>query len=224
MKKALLLFLLSLSAATASRADVIYTTFGPGQSFLASANWPVQGPQVTEFAASFVPAGNFTLDSIQLALVLLSGSAALNVQVANDNMSAPGTPIETLSTTDITTTPAVVTIDSLSHPPLLSGATYWVVLSSGVTNEIGWNWNDAEIVGVSRLTAPSTTWMPLGTEVSTPAFEVDGTPVSAIPEPADLWLMTAPLAVFLAACRTSWIRHPSRHRLPGNRSVTPVRV
>lgn len=206
MKSALLLLAFCLAAASRVHADTIYSTFDPDQSFLSSVGWPVVGPGADEFAASFVPTQNFTLDSIELAAVLVSGVPALNIEVAADNASSPGAAVEMLSTTDLSATPAVVTIDSLSHPLLLAKETYWVVLSSDVVNEVGWNWNDAEFVGVSLL-MPGSSWFPLGTEVPTPAFAVFGTPTSTtIPEPASVWLLMAALAAGVGACRIPGIR------------------
>jgi hypothetical protein len=197
MKSAMSCFALGLLIVTGVRADTIFTTFGTGHSFSRMNSLPVGGVGQTEFAASFAPTQDFTLDGIDFAVALVSGQDPLNVEITTDSGAlSPGAPLETFSVSSVPTLPSVLGVDSPSHPLLIAGATYWVVLSTAPGTEIGWDRNDQHFVGVSELVAGSPSWKALGTEVLTPAFDVLGTPVSGtIPEPASFWLMAAGISL-----------------------------
>jgi hypothetical protein len=203
MKSATALLVFCLLTATGVRADTIFSTFGAGQSFdIKSPGWSIGGALGGEFAASFAPTQNFTLDTISFAAKLLSGSDPLTVAIATDNASSPGAPIETFDVTSLSSTPTVLTVDSISHPLLSAGATYWVVLSTADSTSITWYWNDQMFVGVSSFSAGA--WHASGTEVPTPAFDVTGTLASTtIPEPASIWLLAAALVAGILLCRMS---------------------
>jgi len=191
-------------------ADTVFTTFGPGDSFLNGSSQMVGGPLQEQIAASFVPSHDFTLQSIDFAGALLSGT---NSQITVDlaaGPAAPGAAIESLSVTSLPASPAVVTVDSISHPRLNAGVRYWVVLSApDPTNTLaGWNQNDQGVVDLSSR-QDGGPWLDLGTEVLTPAFDVIGSPISAVPEPST-WAL---LALVLAQQITTFAYRRGEHRL-----------
>jgi len=209
MKQSVALLALVFLCIGCLRADTVYSTFGSGDSFISSGFWTVGGPSQDEIAASFVPSANFVLESIDFAAGLLSGTDNHIVVDLAEGPLAPGPPIESFDVTGLTGSSAVVTVDSISHPLLSAGATYWVVLSApDPTNTMaGWNQNDQSLVNLS-LRLDDGPWFPLGTEVLTPAFDVIGTPVAAVPEPSP-----APLLALLLACQIgtfTWRRSKRR--------------
>ena len=185
-------------------ADTVFTTFGPGDTFLSGSFWMVGGPSNEDIAASFVPRHDFTLQSIDFAAAFLSGTDnRIEVDVV-PGPAAPGAPIESFIVTSLPTIPGVVTVDSISHPHLDAGVRYWVVLSAPdpTNTSVGWNQNSQGFVDLSSR-QDGGPWLDLGTEVLTPAFDVIGTPIVAIPEPSTWALLALVLAhqITAFACR-----------------------
>lgn len=197
MSRQILLFAMSFFGASALFADTIASTFGPGQSFLTAGVWMVGGQPPDEIAASFVPSENFTLETIDFAVLSLAlTDSQVDVSIAAGS-SAPGASIESFTVSGISPIPAVLTVNSISHPQLDAGVTYWIVLSAVDPNDpsVGWNQNDKGVVGVSRFAGGA--WSNLGTEVLTPAFDVIGNPtIPTVPEPS-----TCSFVVLIIACQ-----------------------
>ena len=200
MKQWIALLALSLLGAAGLRADTVFSTFGPGSSFFTGGTWMVGGLPEDEIAASFVPSHDFTLDTIDFAAALLSGTDNdLRVDFAS-GPSAPGAPIESFTVTSLTANPSIVTLHSVLHPLLSAGVTYWVVLSAPdpANTLVGWNLNDQGFEGVSSRQDDGT-WSALGNEVPSAAFDVLGTPVNAtVPEPSSVALVALVVACAFA--------------------------
>ena len=186
MSRLILCFALSICGTGGLFADTIFSTFDPGQSFLTGAIWMIGGQPPEEIAASFVPAESFSLETIDFAAVSLSGTVTgVDVSLASGS-SAPGPPIESFVVSAISGTASVLKVESIAHPQLDAGVTYWLVLSplDPASPLIGWNQNDQGIVGVSARFDDGA-WLALGTEVLMPAFDIVGTPlVPTVPEPS----------------------------------------
>ena len=188
-------------------ADTIASNFGSGQSFLTAAVWMVGGQPPAEIAASFVPAQDFALDTIDFAAVSLSGTVTgVDITVASGS-SAPGAPIESFVVSGISGKPSALTVDSALHPQLDAGVTYWIVLSplDPTAPLVGWNQNDRGVVGVSARFDDGA-WSALGTEVLMPAFDVLGSPVvSTVPEPS-----TWSFVILIIGCHLSVLAYRKR--------------
>jgi hypothetical protein len=85
-----------------SKADsIIYTNFGPGMSFATEGGWPLCGNQNPSFtdalgkpvtiadAMAFVPAGNFDLTQIDVAIGLVSGTNFATLSLNSDARGVP---------------------------------------------------------------------------------------------------------------------------------------
>lgn len=188
MKQSAALLALSFFVTAGLRADTVFSTFGPGNSFFTGGVWMVGGLPEDEIAASFVPSHDFTLNAIDFAAALLTGTDNdLTVDIAA-GPSAPGAPIESFTVTSLAASPSIVTVHSVLHPLLSAGITYWVVLSAPdpANTLVGWNLNSQGFEGVSSRQDDGT-WSALGTEVPSAAFDVLGTPVNAtVPEPSSV--------------------------------------
>ena len=187
-------FTLSLALvvlASPAQADLIYSTFGPGNSYGISGH-PVGFSDNILNAVSFTPATTVTFDSARLAVAHLGGSNAFTVYLAGNSLGTPGSAIETFSGL-VFPSPGVVTVTSGVHPVLTAGTTYWVVVQAmNPPNSYGATlWNDQGIVGGWAHTE-SGAWY-TGSDVTgsnaTPAFDVSGTQV--VPEPSTLALLGA---------------------------------
>jgi hypothetical protein len=200
-------------SAGAARADMIYSNFGPGQTYSLtgySVSGGVSGspgpPNGFGFAIaeSFTPSGDFLFGSAELPLVYLSGPNDFTVALMTDAGGQPGTILESFSLTDAPpySSPGVSTFVSTTNTPLDAGTTYWIVAIPGDRNTAGyWLANSTGPTGFMRTGNDGVTWST--DPQASPALEVDGTPVAPVPEPPSFALLGVGLAA-LAAWR--WVR------------------
>lgn len=198
MRRILFFLAISLAMSSTLRADTIVSTFGPGQSYNTGWSWNIGSSGLPadqqEIAASFVPAGDYFLDSIDFAARWLDGTNQLTVYLESgatppDDLAASA--IESWSFTNLSSLATVYTATSLDHPLLTAGTTYWVVLSADdlVNTLAGWCWNDQGIIGFSLRHTAVGPWA-VNSGAATPAFDVNGTPAFAgVPEPGTLTLL-----------------------------------
>jgi len=201
---------LHISAAT---ADVIFSNFGPDQTFDLFAYGFGQVPTETSRAytasAFTVPAGpSFQLDDLTLAVSFSMFSTGqpspqpFDVFVLdNSPTGTPGGIIESFTqTVTAPVSPSLFTITSASHPILAAGSQYWIALTTGSVTfpMIGGGWVQNSI-GDTGPVAQGTDLASLPLLVPgglRPAFEVDGT-LAAVPEPSSALLLGSGL---LALC------------------------
>ena len=185
-----------------ARADVILSTFGPGDSYLTNTLRPIAGtanPLVhyNGAAMTFTPGADYTFDSAELAMSHQAATNSYKFTLAPDVAGQPGAPLESWVLA-LPTSASVVQIPSTAHPLLSAGATYWLVAQPTAANQFGfWYVNDQGIdTGSvqSQITSSSTAW----TSISNPdlAYRIKGTALSA-PEPGTLALLGIGLATGL---------------------------
>jgi hypothetical protein len=184
------------------RADmIVFNTFGePGDKFDHSNVFGISGTNssfgyVNE-AMAFTPSSSVTLDTIRFAAGLFTGSSsstAIDVIVTTDSGGVPGTALETFSSISVPGSPTIFTEDSVVHPSLDVGSTYWLVMQTHdptTSALIGWYFSNPAVPGEeSTQFSPGGSWRtPAVTTL--PAFEILGaSTVTATPEPASLTLL-----------------------------------
>jgi hypothetical protein len=202
-------------AAGHARADVIYSTFGPGDSYDSAAGQQLVYEQIVSIidfvAVSFVPSTTGSLDQVTVALEAPDEPYTVNVTSNLDwtfagGTDGPGPALETFNATG-DSAPQLLTFSSVLHPVLTAGTKYWVEVQTTPawnTNGMGvgtWFNNDQNITGeVSKYTmfceflcAPTTT------DTIAPAVEVTG---FAVPEPGMLVpVLIAGLAIGLGTLK-----------------------
>jgi hypothetical protein len=204
---------LVLLSAVPARASVIFSNLGPGNS-LAS---PGIGIGFITFTSTFNYAGiaftptgqNYTLDSLELPLRLISGPSVADVFLTTDSGGLPGSILESFHVTGVLTDAAtvLVTIDSTNHPLLNAGTQYWIVAAGGPSTFASWSQNELGETG------PNVSGPTLGSLVADSnanvreALLVSGT---AVPEPGSVFLFSA-FAAFLVV---SVKRSPALKRTP----------
>jgi hypothetical protein len=194
-------FVSLLYVSTAIASEIIYSTFGPGQSYNTYSGQPVgtfpYSDETTnmEAAVSFSPSQSYAFDSIAVAALFSSFSTSdqFTVSLARDSgTNAPGVVVETFSFTGIIDSPTVYSASSLLHPQMTAGEKYWVVMSSDDLLSIYLQWLDTDqpITGeIASRNALYTDWVVNYADFgSVPAFEFQGT-TAALPEPVSLLLL-----------------------------------
>lgn len=192
---------LALVGTAPARAGVIFSNFGPGDSFNDGGGFTI-GLGQTAGNAFVVPGGSdYTLDSITAALTFANGPVnEVILSLETDQNNQPGAILESWTIDNLPRTglPAsATTVDSTLHPLLQAGVQYWVVASNpdpSFQSSNTWNFTSPDVQG--------TVWTNnSGTSVaSQSAFSVSGS--SAVPEPATLTLsLIAGLMSLAARCR-----------------------
>ena len=126
------------------RSDVIYSTFGPGQSFsnneldISGTNSSAGGYQAV--AQMFQPSEAATLTTISVPLSFFSGVNSFTIAIALDESGLPGTTLESFAVLNVPSfRGAVEDVVSTMTPVLSSASTYWLeVVPGDLTTSGGW--------------------------------------------------------------------------------------
>jgi hypothetical protein len=181
-----------------SSASVIFSNFGPGQSYNDSVG-NVSGNAFDGLTYAqgdtFTPAANAVFGELQIAL---SCSAScpdpFTVAITGDSGSDyPGTVIESFTVAGSSLGPtgtdnAPLVLDSSLMPRLIAGTQYWVTVSADLSDSVAWNLNSSGDVSDEAIsTDDGATWF--SPSLLTPgAYEVE-----TIPEPGTIILMAGAL-------------------------------
>src|SRR6185437_3710681 len=138
-------------------ADVIYSNFGEGDSFLAGSGLIVtrDGAAWSSVAIAFVPAFSYSLSSIEFAgSNLVPGSTGASLAVfADDDGHPDGTPLETIALDGLMASfgdpAALLKVKSAAHPVLEEGQTYWIGMNAAAGGLAVWNQTTALTAGFS---------------------------------------------------------------------------
>jgi hypothetical protein len=167
----------------AARADVIYSTFNSGfPAYDAARGFVVTGsalpPGYGGVAVAFVPSGTFDVNSVDLALLHVSGTNSAVVSLHSDRDGVPGS---TLGSWTVSAAPYPYgLVGILASGRVTSGQQYWISVQPGVDDtNVGWAFNNWDLAGVGAGTRDGSNYV-TGV-VLLPAFDVLGQPV---PEPS----------------------------------------
>lgn len=218
--RTLFLGLLVLTAAPAARAATVFSTFGLADTYFAGIGWTISLDGLfdgTSFSQGdqFTPAGEYTLDRVELAAGLVAGPNELDVRLHADDGGAPGSLLEAWHFSDALgpfgNANPVLGADSSLHPVLLPGTPYWLIAAGSHSGtHAAWNFNSVGASGPHALQSGGGAWSsssdPFG------AFRIHGTPADPgdpghgpiIPEPST-WLLLG-----LGAAALSLYRRRSR--------------
>jgi len=182
----------------ASHGAVIFTDFGPGDSYATTQGWVIGGPAgvgpVTPAMPFDVSGGSCTFGMLELAAGRVFGTNRVDVSLMDDAAGVPGTTLESFTFTDALgpfgQLNPLLAASSVLRPTLLDGHRYWLEVVPGATDTFaGWNLNGAGMVGgaASQGGGPWT-WV----DVPRAAFRISGAP---IPEPPAGLLVAAGLGL-----------------------------
>src|SRR5215467_8091418 len=189
------LLMWAAAAATPSiaSASILFTNFGPGQSYdVASGNIVGNGFDGNNYAQgdTFVAKETQRFLSMSLALSCFFGCPAdFAISLNADTSGVPGTAIESFNVAGgilgvFGNSNPPVQVISVLKPLLTVGTRYWVTVSSPIDNSIEWNFNSTGDPSNEAIsTDGAATWFaPSG--LTPGALEVDATP-----EPGSLLLV-----------------------------------
>ena len=189
-------FMLMIGTFGRAQAGIIlYSTFGPGNSFIASQGLTISGvaavtnPGYNAVANQFSVPTSAALDTMELALFTFSPNDSVAVELRADSAGRLGAILESYTLTNLPFVSAeIVTVKSITHTELLTSSLYWLaVVPLTDTTLGGWNDNSIEAHGLTIqshdgdfLTGTPGDFQPLGQS----AFRITG-----IPEPASITLL-----------------------------------
>ena len=201
MKKLSVLYVVFLALfAVPTQAEIIYDNFGPGDTYNQGSGWTlsdgspigVDWDQGNAFALDSFGM-DYYLDTIDLAVGLVSGSNELDLWLMTDSAGQPGTIIESfhfsgeMGSFGYLNPP--LTANSLLNPLLEADEQYWLIASAtGPDTWAAWNLNSTGDVGLRAYRADLDTWGV--SDTTRAAFRVTGlsAPVS-VSEPATMLLL-----------------------------------
>jgi hypothetical protein len=182
-------------------STVLYSSFGPGDSYNPFAGASVGGylGEDQNFSVarpfSFAGTGSYLLDSVTLAAGMnSSGANQLNVSVTTDAAGLPGTVLESFSFTDqmwsfgFPGAPLLVGT-SVTQPLLTPGTPYWITVSAPDGTRAAWNETWPQVQGPLAFSLNGGPWIPAYDEFSSiNVFRINGAAVAVVPAPGALLL------------------------------------
>ncbi len=182
-KKAICVFILSLFAVPCFGGPIV-STLGPGDTYDTSTGWGI-GDSVMEVDTanqfSFTGSKPYFLDTVELAVALVSGTNELDVWLMSDAAGEPGGIIEAFNFVGIMKpfgqdNPLLVG-HSILHPVLSPGIDYWLVASAPDSDTVaGWNFSSPAVSGTVAQRSGTGLWA-VASDGTLGAFRVSGTPV-----------------------------------------------
>jgi hypothetical protein len=193
-----LLFTVALLAPCGfANAGVFYTSFSGSNVY--AQGWAVSASIPQSLAEVFQASVTGILASIDLAVVMNSGTNSFIVDLVNDNSGAPGgTLIEAFTLSNIsTTTVTIETVTSILNPVLSANTNYWLEVFPGAADtEGGWYYDQDNALGL---------WANFGSDwndfsdFASPSFQINS---ADAPEPASGLLLLSAGLLMAGICVT----------------------
>lgn len=185
----------------AAQADVIFSNFGPGQSYNTPNGWLVSGNAAggyDEVAFAFTASGNYSVSQIDVALTNVSGTNGAIISLLDSDDGVPGTVLGSWSVSGLqpvnTATGAIATV-SVPGISLVSGDLYFVAVAPAAGDTLDKWMDNPKLAGDVEFYSDGIPgdWN-VHVDGAAAAFEVMGTLPWTVPEPGALSLLAAGLA------------------------------
>jgi hypothetical protein len=194
---------------SAARADIIFSNFGPNNSYDPGGGWQfgaVQPNAIQDIAVPFhVGSQPVTLDQVQVAMGLMSTPNVVTLEIVPSVQGAPGPDSQALESFQLTNKLPFLSgngpllVDSALHPLLDANASYWLVAAAAQPTEAIWYDNNLPVSGGTfAYRVNDRPWTAQAVD-AIPVFAILGSPV---PEPVTVHLLgIGALALLLYRCR-----------------------
>jgi len=179
---------------TCKANSIIFSTFGPGHSYLSNSGWGESGSSTAApdiVAMAFTPSATTTLGSIDVAIGWGgNGSRSLTLALMTNNGGVPGTILENWNVTSTysfgSCGTCFETVFDKKHLILQAGVEYWLVPFPNSSFDGAWNDNSVGAFGsIVESLDGGNTWSPTTAAPNLGAFDVKTT----VPEPGTLLLL-----------------------------------
>ena len=194
-----------MCASSSVRADVLYNTFGTGNSYDNVAGYDIGGAVGVNqaYAIPFVPTATATVTGATLALALEGGNTQMILSLASSSNGAPGSILNTFTQIGTPgTEPQLIDFDCVGCALLTAGETYFLIATQSVGSNSAWFFanSGAETVYFNANGTAFGPWTPV--EGSLPAFDVEGISAgSPVPEPPALLLLATGFGALAAGIK-----------------------
>jgi hypothetical protein len=197
-----------LAFASATRADVIFNNFGPGDTFPDSGRI-LQGEAVgnianVDQAVGFtVGPNNVDLTDIRIGIGVfdspINGTGPLDIILAADAAGLPGAALRTYSFNINSTGEQIVHASGGSLLQLNANTPYWVIADAKGTFDGGWEFNPIGDMGPAAGRSNNGPWSLHVDDKTRMVLRVEGRTLAS-PEPASLILMAIGFAGIMTLC------------------------
>jgi hypothetical protein len=199
-------------APLALQAKVIFSNLSgtlPTGSLVITGN--VQDPpDGAEAAEAFTPSGNFSMRGVEV--VSVGNEPYFDLFLYSDNSGEPGSEIEELGSGlgSALSIDNLVTANSFTPIQLTDGTQYWLVMTAfDPFTDGGWGTGGSSLVPGASSIDDGSTWTIASYDAQ---FQIDGTPLTATPEPSTLPLTSAAVLGLLIAARRAVKRRAVKQR------------
>lgn len=129
-------------ASLAGASTILYSTFGPGDTYDLSSGWTIGDTGVYVQGLQFTPAVSGVVETIEIAAFRNSGGTVINLTLMTDAGDQPGAAIETVPICCFGAGASIQLAYSALGPVLTGGTKYWLVVSPAAAGDLfGWSRN-----------------------------------------------------------------------------------
>ena len=186
-------------ATLTAHADILFSNFGPGDTFSIGTAWEIGARQ--QVAGSFTTPDRMSrFESADIALLHIDGVNAVKFSLVEDNQGLPtGKTLLTTILTDVDPLSGnVVTWSPIASLLMGANTTYWLVGQPGNANSrFAWNENAINQLGWSSNLGSG--WRHI--DDLAPTFRIHGAQATVAPEPGPAELIFVPLILLSALLR-----------------------
>ena len=138
-------------AGTSAMGGIVYSNFGPGQSFDTNGSYDipnVSGSSSQLLAFSFTPTANYSFTGLDVAINRGDGAVTADVYLAEDSGGQPGLVLYSAAVAVPALGGVVSAPVGLTPVTLLADETYWLYLGTPIPNAtLGWFLNSTGALG-----------------------------------------------------------------------------
>jgi len=211
MRRHLLVVVIGFALIASARANsVVFSTFGPGDSFDMTASWAVHGAVGSPsglpllIAAQFTAQASGNLVSVDLGMRFSQsfGPGLFNLYLYNDSGGVPdaSTAVFLGSDGSFGTFTALVSLPVSGTVSVSAGSSYWLSLQPALENAwCFWDFSSPLLLGTIDYSRDGATWFLVGTSQEMPAFRLTAT--STVPDSSCTIILLATSSLVLVGLR-----------------------